>query len=182
MTASKQWSLSTAFVFFTLSAVISAMVSWYGLQTVIIFSLSMGMFLAVVIVVHFLVSILAGSLRRSFRRGEDDIRIEFAREPEQRRLPDVEFVIAAAEDGLVSEPNSSIRYLDPPVNDRDVASLADCPELKWLVLDNTDVSDAGLAFLHGLTKLRRLYVRGSRVSADGVAQLEAALPDVTVVY
>ena len=63
-----------------------------------------------------------------------------------------------------------------------MANLADCAELKWLVLDNTDVSDSGLAFLHGLTKLRRLYLRGSRVTTDGVRQLKAALPNVTVLY
>jgi hypothetical protein len=181
MTASNQWSLFTSFVIFTLLAVIAATANWFGPEAVIVTLHRAGIFLAVAIVIRFVLASCLSSFRHRFKRSQTDHPIVSPDQPE-RKLPEVEFVIAAAEDGLVSAPDSSIRYLNLPVNDQDVAQLAECAELKWLVLDNTDVSDAGLAFLHGMTKLRRLYLRGSRVTTEGVERLQAALPDVTVLY
>lgn len=97
-------------------------------------------------------------------------------------LRDIECVIAAADIAIVDESNCCIEFLKPPVGDDDVASLAELPELKWLVLDNTNVSDAGLVFFYGLTKLRRLYIRGSQVTAEGVQRLQLALPKLEVLH
>ena len=72
--------------------------------------------------------------------------------------------------------------LDSAVNDGDLVGVAEHAQLKWLILDNTDVSDAGLVFLYRLRKLRRLYVRGSRVTSAGIEKLKRALPDVEVLY
>ncbi len=190
MTASNQLSLFTAFVIFTAFALVAAMMKWFGSEVVLVTLFYGGVFLAMAIVVHFAFVTWINGLRNRFKRwragqrvrGQVDDHIITASVQPKPKAPNVEFVIATADSGLVSEPNSSIRYLDPPVNDRDIARLADCTELKWLVLDNTDVSDAGLAVLHGMTKLRRIYIRGSRVTAEGVEQLKAALPDATVLY
>jgi hypothetical protein len=81
-----------------------------------------------------------------------------------------------------NETGSSIVFLSPPVGDRDVARLCELSELKWLVLDNTELSDAGLLSLSKLTKLRRLYVRGTRVTSVGIQRLQRVLPDVEILH
>ena len=45
------------------------------------------------------------------------------------------------------------------------------PELQWLDLKDTDVSDDGLSHLRGLKKLRLLGLAGCKVTDAGVRQL-----------
>jgi hypothetical protein len=40
------------------------------------------------------------------------------------------------------------------------------------------VADAGLKHLQGLTKLRNLFLRGTKVTEKGVRALRAAIPDI----
>ena len=181
MTTSNQWSLFTVFVIVTLTAVIAATMNWFGAEPVVVVLMAMVVLLSMFVLVRFLLHMSGTALRRHIKQSQHDY-VMATLVPAKPKRKEVDIVIAAAENGLVNEPNSSIRYLDPPVNDHTIADLTDCSELKWLVLDNTDVSDAGLVFLHGMTKLRRIYIRGSRVTAAGVAQLKDALPNATILY
>ncbi len=47
-------------------------------------------------------------------------------------------------------------------------------------LAGTQVADAGLVHLKGLTKLKRLSLQGSQVTRAGVAELKKALPKCSI--
>jgi hypothetical protein len=183
MTSSTQFSLFTVFVLVTGCGVLFSIVSGFGVVAglLVVFVLLIGVIVLVVasVVAQLLLLAMTG-LRRLICGKGDQPCLSVVTSKVKDGLPDIEFVIAAADKGIAGEPNSSIRFLSPPVEDGDVADLADLAELKWLVLDNTNVSDVGLAFFYRLTKLRRLYVRGSRVTAEGVQRLQQALPNVKV--
>jgi hypothetical protein len=49
-----------------------------------------------------------------------------------------------------------------------------------LRLTNAQITDAGLSFLHGLSHLRHLDLRGTRVTGAGVAELQRALPHLQI--
>lgn len=69
------------------------------------------------------------------------------------------------------------------VGDDHLAELAELPAMKrvkTLMLNETSVTDAGLAHLSGLTNLRGLDLRGTRVTEEGVAQLQRALPNCKI--
>jgi hypothetical protein len=52
--------------------------------------------------------------------------------------------------------------------------------LETIVLDETLITDAGLAHLSGLTKLRSLSLGGTKVTDAGVRDLRVALPWVQI--
>jgi hypothetical protein len=54
----------------------------------------------------------------------------------------------------------------------------DCFDL--LILDNTEVTDAGIAQLKGMTGLKNLMVSGTHVTQTGVAELNRALPKLSI--
>ena len=66
--------------------------------------------------------------------------------------------------------------------DVEARRLAVLHELKWLVLQDTKLTDEGLAHFQSLTKLERLDIEGSLVTENGVEKLEAALPNLRVFY
>ena len=49
-------------------------------------------------------------------------------------------------------------------------------------LDNTEVSDVGVEKLKGLTQLQWLDLRNSKVSDEGVAKIQKALPNCTIYH
>jgi len=49
--------------------------------------------------------------------------------------------------------------------------------LHTLILDNTQVTDAGLKHLKGLTNLQFLHLDGTQVTRRGVKELNKALPN-----
>jgi hypothetical protein len=49
-----------------------------------------------------------------------------------------------------------------------------------MIIGMPQVTDAGLASLHGLTKLESLVIRKTAATAQGIAQLYQALPDCSV--
>lgn len=63
----------------------------------------------------------------------------------------------------------ALRY--PGLTDDDLAILADCPDLIWLNVHRSDVSDKGLVHLTGLKKLQRLRLDESGVTDGGLASL-----------
>ena len=50
-------------------------------------------------------------------------------------------------------------------------------QLKWLRLDGTQVTDAGLVHLKGLRNLETLWLKDTNVTEAGVQELQKALPD-----
>lgn len=60
----------------------------------------------------------------------------------------------------------------------DISALSHCTELKVLDLSDNPISDASA--LYGLSSLRELYVSGTLLTPDRIAELEAKLPDCVV--
>lgn len=60
--------------------------------------------------------------------------------------------------------------------------LQGLPGLSALDLSQTRITDAGLAELYGLTRLRTLILYHNAVSASAVAKLQGALPDCRILY
>jgi hypothetical protein len=97
-----------------------------------------------------------------------------------------------------------IRLAGTPINDNDVAFLTRLPSLKLLYLDKTNVTDAGLEHLKGAINLRelglgdvpitdagiehlkglknlvKLSLKGTRVTATGAAEIQRAIPDLSI--
>ncbi|MCK4293675.1 MAG: hypothetical protein KAY65_10795 [Planctomycetes bacterium] len=61
---------------------------------------------------------------------------------------------------------------DSEISDAGMAHLEGLTKLQGLGLSNTDIGDAGLAHLSELTKLRELYLDGTKVSDAGLAHLK----------
>jgi hypothetical protein len=71
----------------------------------------------------------------------------------------------------------SLRILDlreTEVRGEGLAQLARLPKLEVLVLNDTPVSDADLPYLRQLTHVVALWVRGTKLSAEAIAQLPNA--------
>ncbi len=68
-----------------------------------------------------------------------------------------------------------------PLTDGGIAHLKGLTRLKTLVLSSSKMSDAGLESLKSLTSLETLNVEATNVTDDGVADLQKALPKVTVI-
>jgi hypothetical protein len=66
------------------------------------------------------------------------------------------------------------------VTDAGLAYLQGLTQLQELGLWSTQVSDAGLVHLWGLTKLNSLYLGDTAVSDAGVAELQKALPNCNI--
>ena len=78
--------------------------------------------------------------------------------------------------GPSSNPISGARGL----NDGNIGCLGSLTEIRWLVLQDTSVTDAGLQQLSGLKKLERLDLDGSPVTDAGIARLQLALPTAEI--
>jgi hypothetical protein len=52
----------------------------------------------------------------------------------------------------------------------------------WIGLGETKITDAGLRHLHGLKRLKTVDVQGSPVTADGMAELRSAIPNIRIVH
>ena len=65
---------------------------------------------------------------------------------------------------------------DTQITDAGLAHLAGLTELKTLSLDGTQITDAGLVHLKGLKGLEKLDLYSTKVTAAGVKKLQAALP------
>lgn len=63
-------------------------------------------------------------------------------------------------------------------NITDISVLARCTALKTLDLSDNPINDASA--LYGLTSLRELYISGTNLTPDQIAELEAKLPDCVV--
>ncbi len=66
--------------------------------------------------------------------------------------------------------------------DVEAQHIAALTELDWLVLDDTKITDNGLAHLAGLKKLGRLDLGRTQVTRAGVERLHRALPQACIVF
>lgn len=67
------------------------------------------------------------------------------------------------------------------IRDSDLTDLKELKGLEELYLYRADVTDAGIAYLRELVGLRWISLMGTRVTDAGVAELQAALPNCTIV-
>jgi len=72
----------------------------------------------------------------------------------------------------------------PGVDDDGLKELSklELPVLEALNLRGIAISDKGLDYLQGLKNLRRVDVRKTLVTMDGIKKLETAMPDLTIVH
>lgn len=85
-----------------------------------------------------------------------------------------------ADDAFVSLSDlPDLHYLDMGNTQISDASLSHL-NLKRLFLRGTMVTDAGLAHLKGVSSLQRLLLTNTRVTDDGVSELQRALPGLDV--
>ena len=66
------------------------------------------------------------------------------------------------------------------ITDADLVHLRGLSNLQWLSLGGTRISDAGLVHLQELTRLRWVGLRYTRVTPAGIAQLKKKLPNCQV--
>jgi hypothetical protein len=81
-------------------------------------------------------------------------------------------------DGRVWEVDLSTCTKKP--TDDDLALLEPLAELEDIDLSDAPVTDAGLRHLRGLKKLRSVVVTNTRITSQGIKELNLALPDVAV--
>ena len=67
------------------------------------------------------------------------------------------------------------------VTDLGLAHLSGLAKLQWLWLGNTRVTDAGLVHVSGLTRLQGVWLGNTQVTDAGIAELQHALPAVTII-
>ena len=63
----------------------------------------------------------------------------------------------------------------------DLSALAGLDGLCWLGLNDTQIGDDSLRHLTGLSDLDHLDLRGTAVTAEGIARLQQALPGCRIV-
>lgn len=68
------------------------------------------------------------------------------------------------------------------MTDDTMKCFRDFPRLHSLILLKPNISDAGLEHLVGLTRLRKLYIEDTEVTATGVEKLRKALPNCEFGY
>ena len=68
------------------------------------------------------------------------------------------------------------------VSDADLSHLKGLTGLQRLWLQDTKVSDAGLVHLRRMQRLKYLYIRNSRVTDAGIEALKRELPNARIVY
>ncbi|MEZ6105745.1 MAG: hypothetical protein R3B96_06400 [Pirellulaceae bacterium] len=67
------------------------------------------------------------------------------------------------------------------MGDAGLEQLKSLPELEYLNLYGTPVTDGGLAHLAEIKTLKKLYLWQSQVTAEGVARLREALPECEII-
>jgi len=84
-------------------------------------------------------------------------------------------------DGNVLERISFILVDGKSLTDAGLIHLRGMQKLQFLYLSRTAVTDAGLKHLYELTGLKELRLADTQVTDAGVAELQRALPNVTII-
>lgn len=71
-------------------------------------------------------------------------------------------------------------FFHSQVDDLMVRHLATMEKLQTLGLGNNPITDKGLSELKGLQNLKAIHLRGTKVTAAGVADFQQALPDCKI--
>jgi hypothetical protein len=74
-----------------------------------------------------------------------------------------------------------LTILETRLTDAGVAMLAELKQLQGLTLQYMPITDAGLEPLQGLTKLTYINLLQTKVTAEGVKKLAAALPGCGII-
>jgi Leucine-rich repeat (LRR) protein len=59
--------------------------------------------------------------------------------------------------------------------------LKDLTQLQKLFISYTNITDASVPTIKGLTNLNTLYMQGTKISNEGVQEITAALPNCRIV-
>jgi internalin A len=70
---------------------------------------------------------------------------------------------------------------DSPISDAGLAHLHGLNRLRSLELVDTNVTDAGVVQLKSLTGLQELYIGDTKVTEAGVTEIQRALPNLKIV-
>jgi hypothetical protein len=95
-----------------------------------------------------------------------------------KRLLGENYCVSPVEVQLFTDPTMSPHRF----TDKHAIRLAALPELKWLVLMDTQLTDDGLRHLARLSKLERLDLEGTRVAEVAVREFQRSLPNVKVFH
>ncbi|PHS06121.1 MAG: hypothetical protein COA78_14620 [Blastopirellula sp.] len=100
----------------------------------------------------------------------------------RQRLLAVEWVLANG--GMVAfNESGEVNYVnlhDTQITDAGLEHLKGMTSLTFLMLNNTQVTDSGLEHLKGLTSLNILYLQRTQITDVGLSELQAALPKCIV--
>ncbi len=77
---------------------------------------------------------------------------------------------------------TSLSLSNTQVTDAGLAYLAGLNDLQSLMLDGTQVTDAGLAHVKRMKNLLALDLSGTHVTDDGIAELTRALPECEIYH
>ena len=66
------------------------------------------------------------------------------------------------------------------ITDDQLNDLKELPQLQVLILDSTGISDAGLEAIKGCSRLSRIYLRNTRVTAEGIKGLRKTFPSADI--
>ena len=85
--------------------------------------------------------------------------------------------------GGLPQPHQGFGLLlrDTNITDAGLKELSGLTSLQVLGLGNSQVTDAGVAELAKLKSLQTLFLRGAKVTEVGVAELRTALPEVKII-
>jgi len=78
-------------------------------------------------------------------------------------------------------PSLTVLRIYGQVKDEGAEHIARLKNLETLIASNTGITDAGLELFAGLSKLKKLEIKGCKVTEAAVAKLKKVLPDLEVV-
>ncbi|MEM1221526.1 MAG: c-type cytochrome domain-containing protein [Verrucomicrobiota bacterium] len=68
------------------------------------------------------------------------------------------------------------------VTDADLQILEQLPNLTYLNLYKTELSDAAIPFIKSCSSLKKVFLGATKVTKKGAAELRAAMPDLELIY
>ncbi len=78
-------------------------------------------------------------------------------------------------------PSLTVLRVYGPIKDEGAEVLGGMKNLETLIVPSTGITDAGLKYFATLTSLKKLEIKGCKVTAEGVAELVKAVPGLEVV-
>ena len=101
----------------------------------------------------------------------------------EKKVPDEAVAEIEKLGGSFLSSQLQVRLVNTPVTDADLERLAkDLTHVRSLILDGTQVTDAGLLKLKTLPKLKKLYLWNSKATPEGAAALKKELPELEAFF